>query len=727
MAQFNRITLVLLVTLIAFSGTLKAEKLGYAFSGGGARGFAHIGVLKVLEEEGLKPDYIAGSSIGAIIGGFYAMGYNAQEIENICVALDWQYLTQDLHNRKDLYIGQKRWAPYGNAVFELSDTWVPRLPSSVYVGNRINLELFKLFAASSQVSSFDELPIPFACNATNLYTGEAETFRSGSLMQALRASMSIPSLVRPFEIDSNVYIDGGVSQNLPGNLLHELGADKIIGLKVNSSLRSTENLNNLIEVLDQTINIGITKTLNEHLDCIDLLIEPDLSSYTASDYDHIREIIAIGERATREHLEAIRAFKKSLNTVGNHNSKPKNTLFDRDKDSFNIVNISVRGNEYLSSAKVQEYADIHSGTTLNTSQIHQACENAWNSQAFSTIYPELKRIDGDNYDLIIHVKERDRKQAAINITYSSDDKLSAGGVLMLNNYLLKNSKLVAEVKLGGRNELNVDYVKNYGEEWGAYYRIFPYINEKTIYNYTDHHKTSSVNSLEWGMTTGLGVFAKDIVIGEVFLYTHRTRLYKEISETPSLPLNNVISGLGVKAYRETLDDYIFPTKGSRIITKFNFARNAAVSDYSYSSLQFKTEVYLPFSSCFSGFGSIDNGTYLNSQESIKYDPFVIGGVEGFMGYSRYEISAPYYQIFSLGISTKPCKKVVFNGGFQWLRYSEKELWGADKSWDYCAYLGVGLPNKVMPARLNLALNQNGVLNSFLSLGYDFDIFKFSRK
>ena len=727
MARVSRLSLVFLVMLVAFGGKLNAEKLGYAFSGGGARGFAHIGVLKVLEEEGLKPDYIAGSSIGAIIGGFYSMGYNAQEIEQICLGLDWQYLTQDLHFRKDLYIGQKRWAPYGNAMFELSDTWVPRLPSSVYVGNKINLELFKIFAAAAQVDSFDQLPIPFACNATNLYTGEAVTFRSGSLMQAMRASMSIPSLVKPFEIDGDVYIDGGVSQNLPGELLHELGADKVIGLKVNSTLRNNENLNNLIEVLDQTINIGITKTLNEHLDCIDLLLEPDLTSYTASDYDRIKEIIDIGEKATREHIQAIRAFKEELSTEAHPQRTGTNKSFDRDKTSFAIKDIIVEGNEFLSSAKVQEYAGIHSGNQLSTQEIYNACVKAWNSQAFSTIYPQLVRVAEDKYNLILHVKEKELKQAAINITYSSDDKLSAGGVLVLNNYLLKNSKLVAEVKLGGRNELNVDYVKNYGEEWGAYYRIFPYINEKTIYNYTDHHKTSSVNSLEWGMSTGLGVFAKDIMIGEMFLYTHRTRLYKEISETPSLPLNNVISGVGVKAYRETLDDYIFPTRGSRIMAKFNFSRNEAVSDYSYSSLQGKMEVYVPLNSCVSSFGSIDNGTYLNSQESIQYDPFVIGGTEGFMGYSRYEVSAPYYQIFTLGLSTKPCKTFVFNGGFQWLRYSEDELWGADKSWEYCGFMGIGLPNKVMPARLNLSINQNGVFNSFLSLGYDFDIFKFSRK
>jgi NTE family protein len=375
--------LIAVILLFAVNGMLSAKKLGYALSGGGARGFAHIGVLKVLEEEGIKPDYIAGSSIGAFIGAFYAMGYSAAEIEQICMGLDWDYLTQDIHFREDLYIGQKRWSPYGNAVFELSDSWIPRLPSSVYVGNRINLALFQLFAAASQVASFDDLPIPFACNATNLLTGEAQNFRNGSLMQALRASMSIPSLVKPFWIEDKVFIDGGVSQNLPGELLHEMGADTVIGLKVNSTLRTNDNLNNLIEVLDQTINIGITRKLNDHLDCIDLLLEPELNSFTARDYRDIAAIIAAGEKSTRENIEAIRAYKKTLTeTTETKITSPKQ--FYRALDSFYIVSIPVHGNQFQSKAKVREYTGLHPGKTYTTKEIFEACQKAWNSQAFST-------------------------------------------------------------------------------------------------------------------------------------------------------------------------------------------------------------------------------------------------------------------------------------------------------------------------------------------------------
>ncbi len=713
----------LLSILLFLCLSLQAEKLGYAFSGGGARGFAHIGVLKVLEEEGLRPDYISGSSIGAIIGALYAMGYNAAEIEELCLNLDWEDLTRDIHQRRELYIGQKRWLPYGNVEFELNDNWIPQLPSSVFVGNRINLELFRLTAAASQATDFDHLPIPFACNATNLITGQPKVFRQGSLMQALRASMSIPSLVKPFEINDEIYIDGGVSQNLPIDILHKLGADKVIGIKVNSTLREKDNLNNLIEILDQTINIGITRNLNEHLDDCDLLIEPDLTGLQGTDYSKLREIIDAGESSARAQLIQIRALKQKL--INESNTLPNG--FDKKLNKFRIAEIEICGNNHISPEKVREYLELTRNHVYTTDELYQACNNAWNSQVFSTIYPELRLGPDGSYDLCIHVKEKDRKTLALNLSYNSDDKLNAGMVLSLNNYFLKNSRLLAELKLGGKNELNADYVKNFGEQWGAYYRIFSYVNEKTIYNYEDHHRVSSTRSLDWGVTSGTGIFAKDLMIAELFLYGGQTRLYRDISSEQGIPLWSKNSGFGLKAYHESLDDYLFPSQGLRIINKFNFARSAEVSDFIYNSYRGKAEMYLPIIEKLSLEMGIDYGSYFNRRKNTEIDPFVIGGTEGFLGYSRYEISAPHYQIVTAAISSQPVKNGWLSLGTQALRYSDSDVWGIQKDWEYCAYAGIGIKGKVLPTKLLISVNEAGRINSLLSVGYELDIFNFSRK
>jgi len=717
-------TVIFCLLLLCFcSARLAAQTLGYAFSGGGARGFAHIGVLKVLEEEGLKPNYISGSSIGAIIGALYAMGYTPSEIEQLCLGMNWDDLTRDLHQRKELYIGQKRWLPYGNVEFELNDSWMPQLPSSVFVGNRINLELFRITAAASQTRDFSALPISFVCNATNLISGKPHVFTEGSLMQALRASMSIPSLVKPFEINGDIYIDGGVSQNLPIDLLHQMGAQKVVGIKVNSTLRNRNNLNNLVEILDQTINIGITRNLQEHLDNCDLLLEPDLSGFSSTDYQKLQEIIDAGEKAAREQIGQIRELKSR---IGDPLPGPT-TDFDKHLSHFKIAEINVTGNRFISAVKVREYLGLKTNSHYSTEELLAACTYAWNSQVFNTIYPELiPRPDG-SYDLEIHVKEKDRKTLALNMSYNSDEKLNAGLVLALNNYLLKNSKLISELKLGGKNELNLDYVKNFGEQWGAYYRLFGYVNEKTIYDYVDHHRVSSARSLDWGFTTGLGIFAKDILIGELFLYGGETSLYSEISSSLSIPKSSLNSGFGVKTYHESLDDYLFPSKGLRICTKFNFARSMELSDYIYSSFRGRGELYIPLWKSISYSIGTDYGSYFNSDTHDELDPYIIGGMEGFLGYSRYEVSAPHYQILSSSLSYLAYKYLWFSLGAQALRYADSDVWGVHKDWEFCSFAGLGIKSKLLPAKLILALNEAGKVNSLLSIGYDLDIFSFSRK
>ncbi|HNQ43742.1 MAG TPA: patatin-like phospholipase family protein, partial [Candidatus Cloacimonadota bacterium] len=587
-----------------------ASGIGYAFSGGGARGFAHIGILKVLEEQGLRPDYISGTSIGAIIGALYAMGFSAAEIETISTSADWSILLGNNHSRGNLYIGQKRWPEYGNVVFELNDKWIPQLPSSIYRINNINLELFRLFASASDTDDFARLSVPFRCVSTNLLTGQATVFSEGSLVQALRSSVSIPSLMQPFALEDTLYIDGGIAQNLPITPLREMGADVIIGLKVNSALRTKARLNNLIDVLDQTINIGMTRNLDEHLEDCALLLEPHLPEVSAADFQNVAGIIAMGEAYAREHLDEIQSFIRDY-----HPQIGKQLQRLEPVNSFRLESIVVHGNTYLSAAKVIEYMGLEVGKRYDTEEIVAACLSAWNSQFFSSLYPVLKPIDASRKRFILHVyvQELERKHLIVNTSYDNEVKLNASMVLVLNNLLLKNSKLLAELKLGGQNELNIDYVKNFGERWGVYYRIFPYINEKTLYAYDeDYARINSVKSLEWGATTGVGLFTRQNIIAEFFLYHSKTSLYRGISETAMPPRNYSVSGIGLKSYHESLDDFTFPSRGIRALVKTNFARDENLSDYVYSSLRAKLEAYIPVHKSFSILTAIDRGTYFNS-------------------------------------------------------------------------------------------------------------------
>ena len=712
---------ILPIVFIFLCLPLWSMKLGYALSGGGARGYAHIGILRVLEEEGVKPDYIAGTSSGAVIGALYCMGYNTYEIEDIVSSMDWDNLFNDTYKRRDIYVGQKRWPPYGNIKLGMNESWKPLLPTSVFTANNANLELARVLADASSVTDFNDLPIPFACVATDLVSGDPIVFRRGSLMQAVRSSLSVPSIMKPFEVNGKPYIDGGVSQNLPIDQVRNMGADLVVGLKVNSDLRDKQELDSFVAVLDQTINIGMTRNVDKQLADTAIIFEPELSDYKASSFRNIKEIIREGEDYARAHLDEI----KAIYAVLDHNDPEQDSI--KRIQSYPISDIDVIGNQFISKAKVKEYLGLRSGEAYPIETIIESCRQVWNSQYFSTVYPVLKP-NGHKFRLEIHVSELERRQLALNLSYTTEDDLVAGVVLSLNNLLLKNSTLISELKLGGKNELNLDYVKNFGDFHGVYYRVFPYINEKTTYIYDqDHYKTESVKSLEYGFTSGVGVLAQKIGVAEMFIYNSHTRLYRDISQTFPINQSYSIAGFGLKAYRETLDDFVFPRSGMRAMAKLDLSRFSPLTDENYNKISTNLELYHKYSKRFSVKLALEYGSYLDSGLSVPLDPFFLGGSDGYYGYDRYELSAPFYKIYEAGVVYSPRTNWFAGAGIQGLNYDDSDIWTLNQNIEYCAYGSLGYRSVLGPVKLILAFPFKGEFRSYLSVGYDLDIFKFSRR
>ncbi len=720
----NWLLIALAAMLLFASFSLEAKGLGYAFSGGGARGFAQIGILKVLEEEGIYPDYICGTSMGALVGALYSMGYSTTEIEELLLALDISDLLQDRYARKDLYIGQKRWPQYGNLTLDMGKDWIPRLPSSMYVANRLNLTLARLAFPASPYRSFSLLPIPFSCVATNLVTGEAVTFDQGSLMQAIRASISIPSMMMPFEFEARTYIDGGISQNLPLPQVCEMGADVLIGFKTNTNLRGADELVDVFEIIDQTINIGMTRNIMHNLDDCDLLMEPDLEEFITTGFSDAQRIVVAGEQYARERLPEIRALRDSLMEAGHLFTKPQKV---EPLAEILILDIETQGNEFISGAKIREYLGLETGQIYSPEQIMDACFAAWNSQAFETIYPVLVPA-GEGYHLLVYVHERERRNLALNVSYTSEEELNVGAVLSLNNLLMKNSKFLAGFTLGGRTELNLDFVKNFGEFWGAYFRIYPWLSENRLYIYdAEHHKTDSVKALEFGVVPGIGVFAEKIAVAEAFTYSYRTKLYRDISDTAPIDSLYLISGMGVKTYHESLDDDVFPRSGVRAFAKANFARWEKVSDQIYSRFVSDLDVYTPFLDFASLRLGFDYGTYFGDQAGSSADPFYFCGSNGYRGYQRYEVSSSQYKIHTLGLVFNPLKNLFLETGVQGLNIAGDSSWDLVGDTEWALYADLGYRTLIGPVKLIAAARKEGRPNLYLNIGFDTDIFWLSRK
>jgi NTE family protein len=287
-------------------------KIGLALSGGGARGGAHVGVLRALRELGIPIDYIAGTSMGSVIGGFYASGLDEDEIAALAADIDWGDLFSDSPSRDNRTFHRKRDDDLFLVKQEAGlNNGQVELPMGLVQGQDINLFLARTTLPVAHVQNFDELPIPFRAVATDIATGEVVVLDHGSLGDAIRASLSIPAAFAPIEIDGRLLVDGGVAQNLPVDTVRAMGADIVIAVDISTPLAGREELTSVISITSQLfgfLTVRGTEEQKTKLGPNDVLISPDLHDVTTSDFARIEETFAFGYDATMAAADELRAL-----------------------------------------------------------------------------------------------------------------------------------------------------------------------------------------------------------------------------------------------------------------------------------------------------------------------------------------------------------------------------------------------------------------------------------
>lgn len=300
-------------------------KVGLVLSGGGAKGFAHIGVLKVLEEQGVKIDYIGGTSMGAIIGSLYAAGYNAHQLDSIFRTVDTDALIQDYipRNYKPFY--EKR----NDEIYAIQlpfDQFKIGTPAALSKGMYNYNLLSRLLGHVRYVSDFSKLPIPFLCIGTDAVTGEQMVLKEGLLPLNVLASGAFPSLYSPVDIDGKMVIDGGIANNYPIDEVRKMGADIIIGVDVQDGMKTKSDLKGATDVLMQIANYGMYKGMDEKAKRTDIYIKPDISNYTVISFDKGNDIIQKGVDAALLKIEKIKALNTEYKRYPLHNSNAFDTL-----------------------------------------------------------------------------------------------------------------------------------------------------------------------------------------------------------------------------------------------------------------------------------------------------------------------------------------------------------------------------------------------------------------
>ena len=287
-------------------------RIGLALSGGGARGLAHVGVLKVLEEMRIPISCISGTSMGAIVGGTYASGRPADEMAKIVVAARWDDLFRDAPPRKEIAVRRKfdDYKTLFKPEFGIKDGGL-MLPKGVIAGVSIEAFFRELATPAFGIGDFNKLPIPFHAMATDIETGESVVLDHGSLSQAMRASMSVPGAIAPVEIDGRLLVDGGIANNLPIGEARRMCGDVIIAVNISTPPLKREDLTSALSVTAQLINFLGKQTVDEQIRSLgakDVLISPDLGDISAGSFTRAEDAITIGEKAARAMADKLARY-----------------------------------------------------------------------------------------------------------------------------------------------------------------------------------------------------------------------------------------------------------------------------------------------------------------------------------------------------------------------------------------------------------------------------------
>ena len=380
-------------------------RIGLVLSGGGARGAAHIGVLRALEELRIPIDAISGTSMGAVVGGLYAAGVPAAEIEKIMTSIDWQDAFRDRPSRGDLSFRRKQ-----------DDTDFPvrlplgvkggrvLLPKGLIQGQKLQQMLRAAMLPVAHVERFDDLPIPFRALATDLETGEAVILDHGDLTVALRASMSMPGVFAPVEIDNRLLVDGGIANNLPIEEARALGADVLIVSDVSFPLQLRDELNSPLEISNQMLAIMVRRETTRQralLGARDVIIEAPLGNASSFDFSRMAGAIAIGEQATVSQTYQLRALALSPDAYA------ESVAQRRPRDAAPAAIDFVRADErsHRHAKMIESTLEPFVGKPLDIAALEQKITEIYGLDLFETLDYELVH-EGDQDGLLVRARRK---------------------------------------------------------------------------------------------------------------------------------------------------------------------------------------------------------------------------------------------------------------------------------------------------------------------------------
>jgi NTE family protein len=701
----------------------EAPKVCLVLSGGEARGAAHLGVLKVLEREGIPIDLIVGASFGSLVGGLYALGYSADEIETILVSEEMAGVFSNIpaHSLDPLQAHSK--ASY--QIEFLFRGYTPELPTGILSGQRL-MEILDRLTTGRMLAvgfDFDKLSIPFRAVATNLVDGEKFVFRSGAMTEAIRASIAIPLIFTPVEKNGMMLIDGGWIDNLPTDVARDMGATVVIAVDVTSPMRTKNKIKTLVEVADQSLGLLTKDRMEASLKLADLVLRPDLKGYMGKDYDLIPEIARRGAEEAESKLADIKALVANI-------PRPPGRPAPAPTGRPTVASVSFEGLKLVPAGQLRREIRSAPGQPLDTGILEADVKRLYASGLFEQVYYRLAAAGPDSYHLVFKFRESATHTLGAALRYDRNYGFVALAEFRARQVLRTPSIFTLSAQFGGL------------ENHTANLRLAPF-QHLPFFVITPEAHYSRREYQDWRNGTFVDDFRNrqlgaELAIGALFHQGEISIGYRTDRATisggtaPNLQHGALqMRGLRMNINLSTLDSQDFPSTGALLLVRADERMKALGSDVSFSRYETDFRHYLPLSNT-SNLQLYGSAGYARGSLPF-YESFYVGGFsysEGgprqLMGFEFDELAARQmgllavsyrYRWFSRAFGF--AKRGFFTGYFNTAAISSRQK----SPYDFTFYPGAGaelsLDTIVGPLRLAGGWGEGGRFNIYFSFGTSF--------
>jgi len=722
----------------------KRPKIGLVLSGGGAKGLAHIGVLKVLEECGIRPDFITGTSMGSIVGGLYALGYTTAKIESILEKLDWNILLTDKITLRDIEIFNKNEYPGYPLKLIFDKKQKPGLPSGMVEGQHIHSLLLKLCWLSNKYKSFDEFPIPFRCVATDIMCGQAIVFKSGNLADAMRASMSIPSVFSPIIRDTMLLADGGMVCNYPVQECLDMGADIIIGSYTGFNENAKpEDLHSITKILTRSSVFQGIIDAKIQLPKTDILISPNLQGYNSESFTKAKQIIQAGEKSARDSI----IYQKLVNLGKKLQKYPVEKKIDT-LGNIRIDQIMINGNSNSETNIIKELCNVYPKMEVNAGILDSAINKLYATGDYKTVSYSFENHDNSKV-LVFNCKHTEPGKIEIGLNYDNTYGSALVVRYSMRNFLLKPSLFKTKIALSEnfRMQLDYDYFLTKGKKIALFTQGFKQLIKMP--NVLKHSDTVIVvghyNSSHFNYNAGIkfrlwrnGMF--ELAFGQNFDGIRMKEGMQYMYDLDEIDYSDSYLASSFKI--NNLDDPFFPTRGACLSLSYKSIFKArmepSINNLFETGLASNNEVfqmgykqYFRIKNVFSivpeiGIGLMRNNSFLSEKfyiggNNYQLLPFAVN----MSGLNANNLATNNYIKLGLGFQLKLYDKIFVQFGQEVLEFVDyKEIYSQEPLTDgdeiFAFYGGLGISTPVGPLRLICSKNfQNKGLFWSLNLGIPF--------